>query len=40
MVVVLVLTILETEALHHALNARIPKTFAERFAASQSEPES
>lgn len=31
MVVVLVLTIMETDALHQALNARIPKTMAERL---------
>jgi hypothetical protein len=31
MVMVLVLTILETETLHHAMNARIPKTLAERL---------
>jgi hypothetical protein len=31
MVVVLVLTIMETDALHQAMNARIPKTMAERL---------
>jgi hypothetical protein len=31
MVVVLVLTILETEALHQALNGHVPKTLAERL---------